>query len=126
MYKRKRKLAYKRLAFAFVLMLLIFSDVFNFSFFHWGVQNFKGYNNASNAYYVSVTVQQSHIYYNEEKISFDLFQEKLLSLDKKRVVIYLMDYGAYSDKFIKVHKFINDNGYKTVVSQKIPNISYRY
>ncbi|TCT14336.1 hypothetical protein EDC18_106134 [Natranaerovirga pectinivora] len=124
--KKKTKIAYKRLIIVLCLFILIFSDLFNISISHWGANSIKSIATTKEPYYISVTVYQNNIMLNEQKVTFETLKTELSKADKTNAIIHLVDYGAYSNDLIEVHKYIADQGFRTIVSQRIPNITYEY
>jgi biopolymer transport protein ExbD len=123
--RKKTKYAYKRFIVLGLFILLFASDVFNFSWFKIGQATLNSYMGTSeSATYTVVMVQKDKILWDEKEMTYDTFKETLNDVSSKDVIIHLIDSSAYTDSFTKVHQLISNKGYRMIVSERIPSITY--
>ncbi|MFP4697903.1 MAG: hypothetical protein ACLFMO_04260 [Eubacteriales bacterium] len=126
--RRKRKkfkiITRKLLLFLFIYFFL-FTDFLYFNCWDLGKNTINWFASSDEpSSYTLVTVHRDTIYINERESTQEILENRLNRMDKNSVIIHLVNNTAYENVFLEIQERIHSKGYRTIVSEKIPVISY--
>lgn len=115
-----------KLLLLIILVILLLTNLININIIKSttnSIRYYLPYNNHNK--HVTIVINREEIKYNEKIISYNDLQNELGKLNPHITIIYLINNIANSNSFELIHDHITNKGFKTIISNKSPDISYK-